>query len=402
MFPWHHRWTVLAFTLLSQTVIIGIHTYSFAFWIVPWLNEFKVPSSQLMLIITGSLLASGLLAPFCGIALDKYPVHRVICVGFLVFAIGLMLVSVAQSPWGILILYSTLLALGMMIGGQLGSQALIARWFTSNRGAALGISALGIAFGGVLMPPIVTSLLAVFDWRQTFRWLALAAILLIPVAWVVLRKKPEGKESGPAAAGPAAADQPGWSTGVLLRNRDFWIIVFFFGAMFLSFVPLLYSMGVYARDLGISQQQAAWTASAGAFALGVGKFTFGKLADSVEFRRLCWFGSAGVVVFIAVYSVAESWLQLTAAFVILSFCFGGYIPLLSVAVVNCFGSASFGRVLGLVLTFVQLAAVSPFISGLIHEASGSYIVAFFAMASPLLVAMFALRWLTPRAPTGVT
>src|SRR3989442_704361 len=43
--PWHHRWNILALTMLSQALGLGIHQFTFAFWVVPWLDEFQAPRS---------------------------------------------------------------------------------------------------------------------------------------------------------------------------------------------------------------------------------------------------------------------------------------------------------------------------------------------------------------------
>lgn len=396
MFPWHHRWNVLAFTLLSQAMIWGILTFSFPFWIVPWLDEFQAPRSQLMLIISLQTIVAGLISPFCGIALDKYRPRWTIGAGAVFFAIGLLLISMARSHWEILILYVAL-SFSAMFCGQLGCQALVSRWFTSNRGTALGISALGTAIGGFLMPPISTAMLASFGWRETFLMLSIAVlVLLVPAVWIILGKDPEQidpeakKDTGQAAA-PTR-----WTTAQLLRNRDFWIVVICFCALLMAYLPATYSLGVYAMDLGIPQQRAAWIASVGAIALGVGKFAFGRLADKFELQWLYWGAGAGILASIIVVCVAGSWLPLMVAVALLSFCFGAYVPLLSVTVVNRFGAASFGQVLGLILMFTQLGTVAPYIAGLLQELSGSYVVAFIAMASPVLIAMIAMRSLSVR------
>lgn len=393
MFPWHHRWTVLAFTLLSQSLILGIHSFSFPFWVVPWIDEFKVPRSQLMLIITSSVLISGLMAPLCGAVLDKFRPRWSISVGAIIFAVGLALISMADSHWEILIIYGTMLAFGIMICGALGCQSLISKWFVANRGAALGISAVGMSIGGFLMPPITTALLAAFGWRETFQLLAVATLLLLlPSAWIILGRDPEPEE--PTAIGDTrpVADQFRWTTGKLLRNPDFWIFVACFSVMLMAYLPVLYSIGVYARDLDIAQQRAALVASVGAMALGAGKFSFGKLSDKFDFRLLYWIACVGILTSVVGIGFVQSWQMLMTAVVVLSFCFGAYMPLMSVVVVNRFGSASFGFVLGLGLTFAQLCALSPFLSGLLQEASGSYRVAFILMGLPLLPAMIVMRW----------
>jgi len=386
--------------MLLQALITGIHTFSFAFFVVSWLDEFKVLRSQLMLIMTVSLLACAVFAPFCGIALDKYRARWVICFGIASFALGLVLVSIANSHWVILLLYGVSLPLGVLLCGQLGCQALISRWFVHNRGAALGISSLGVALGGLLMPPAVTAMLAVFSWRETFQLLSVGTLLLVPAAWTILNREPDTTMVSAADLELKTADIAKWTTAKILSSRDFWIVVACFGALPIAYLPVLHSTGVYAHDLGIAPQQAALIASTGAIALGAGKFMFGKLADSIELRWLYMYANIGILLAVVGVGMANSWPFLMASIALISLCFGAYMPLLSFTIVGKFGSASFGRVLGLAISVIQIGTVTPFVSGLLQEATGSYMVAFLLTSSPLLISMLFIRRLSPHAITA--
>ena len=94
---WHHRWNILAFTLLTQALVIGIQMFSFPFWVVPWLDEFNAPRSELMFTASLSVLLTGLLSPFAGAALDRFPPRMLVCIGVTVFAASLAIISVVHS-----------------------------------------------------------------------------------------------------------------------------------------------------------------------------------------------------------------------------------------------------------------------------------------------------------------
>ena len=38
----HYRWLVVALTVLNQAISVGILIYSFALFVVPWLDAFDV------------------------------------------------------------------------------------------------------------------------------------------------------------------------------------------------------------------------------------------------------------------------------------------------------------------------------------------------------------------------
>jgi MFS family permease len=55
----------------------------------------------------------------------------------------------------------------------------------------MSISAMGMSIGGFLLPLLCGVLLAEYDWRTTFLYLALLALLLIcPFSCLVLRRNP--------------------------------------------------------------------------------------------------------------------------------------------------------------------------------------------------------------------
>jgi MFS family permease len=395
---WHHRWNVLAFSMTAQALTLGVQSYSFAFWVVRWSDEFGAPRSELMLIITVSVFVIGLMSPFAGIALDKFPVRILFCIGVAVFSISLFMVSTAHSHWMVMFYYGGLLSLGFILAGPLACQKLITQWFVTNRGLALGINAVGISIGAVAAPPIVTALLADFGWRETFKLLAAVIfVILLPIGWLVLRNDPASANAAPEAPSHQSIPrQAPWSTRLLLRNRDFWIIALGFFALLAAYLPVLYSTGAYARDLGITQQRAAVGASIAAIVLALGKITFGKLADLTSHRLLYWGATGGIIVSIAVVSVAQSFPSLLLGLALTSFFIGSYYPLTSSMIVARFGAPSFGQVMGLVSIFVQCGALAPFVAGLIRDASGSYTVAFLTMLVPLVPAMIAMRWLSAK------
>jgi MFS family permease len=394
-----HCWIVLAFTVIAQAVIYGALSYSFAFWVVPWLDEFKVPRSELMLAITLSLFTAGAMSPFAGAALDKFPTRVLFCLGATSFAIGLALISFARSHWLIVGLYGVMLPIGTVLSGSLACQTMIMRWFPSNRGSALGVSALGVSLGAFATPPFATYLLGIVGWRHAFQVFGLLTFfVIVPAGWVILKQTPRSHEMSLALTSP---DRNPWSTRLLLRSADFWIISVAFAALLIAFMPVLYNVGAFARDLGISQQHAAVAMSCYAIAAAIGKAGFGRLADKVEHRYLYWLAGGMMIASIGIVAEAKSIAQLVSGLLLAGLSFGSYFPLLGSMMVSRFGAAAFGRSLGLSTLIIQSSALAPYLAGVVREFSGSYVTAFLSMSGLLVPAMIAMRSLSSR-PTEQT
>ncbi|MEX2649539.1 MAG: MFS transporter, partial [Alphaproteobacteria bacterium] len=81
---------------------------------------------------------------------------------------------------------------------------IIARFFETRRGLAMGIATSGATAGQLLLMPVLGFMLAGAGWRWGFVGLGLLALALAPIAWLLLRPK-AGRRPPPRRAARAAA-----------------------------------------------------------------------------------------------------------------------------------------------------------------------------------------------------
>jgi MFS family permease len=158
--PLNYRWSIVALTLVNQALALGIMIYSFALFVVPWLDHFEVARSQVMVAILAFQVVTGLLSPMLGRLMDQFFMRRMVITGAVSMGLGLALLSQATQFWQIILVYSTLLPVGMLLCGTLASQTMVSKWFTGNRGLAIGLSAMGTSIGGLIIPMMVIELIA--------------------------------------------------------------------------------------------------------------------------------------------------------------------------------------------------------------------------------------------------
>jgi MFS family permease len=158
---------VVAYTLIIQAVSLGILVYCFALFAVPWLDEFNVPRTDVML--TGSLLqfGVGIFSPFAGRAMDRFSLRSIILLGLALMCVGLVLVAQARALWQIQLVYATVFPLAIALMGTLAAQTLITNWFSTRRGFAIGLSATGTNLGGILFPLLAAGWLASIGDRKS-------------------------------------------------------------------------------------------------------------------------------------------------------------------------------------------------------------------------------------------
>ena len=390
---YYYGWNVVALTLVLQAVSIGISIYSFALFVVPWLDAFHVDRAQVMLAIFLAQVGLGAMSPICGRLLDRFPVRVLIVLGCVSLAAGLLAMSLATAFWQVVLAYATLMPLGMAFAGTLASQTLVTRWFTARRGVAIGVSAMGTSMGGFAFPLLIAPLISNVGWEDTLAVLAaLTVVLTVPAALLVLRRSPPGQDQRMGGGAPPRQ----WSTLEVLSTRTFWIPVIALVPVNAAFGGVQFSLGAYVFDLGLEQGVAATLIAITSVSNIAGKFVFGSLGDRVDHRALFWGMGACLAVALVFYIVAPGFPALAVAAALQGLATGGVLPLMGLIYAGRFGVSSFGRVMGLVNLFLMAGSVGSVYSGWIFDLTGSYVPAFVTFLVLLLPGAIWIRWL-PRS-----
>jgi|TARA_Y100000310_G_scaffold341352_1_gene440219 MFS family permease len=394
----HYRWIVVLLTLVFQAVSVGILIYSFALFVVPWLDTFSSPRRDIMLAIVALQLGTGAMSPLSGRAMDKYSIRALVCSGSISLAAGFVLISLATAWWQIILLYTTLLPLGMALTGPLAAQTLVAKWFTDRRGLAIGISAMGTSLGGFIFPQVISYLLQEFGWRTSLVILALVTVITVcPLTWYVLRLKPDGTTIPHAASQPSQTQRQ-WTTVKLLRSPTFWIPVVALIPLNAAFGGIQFNLGALMQDLGYQPGRAAMLISLISVAMIAGKLMFGGLADLVDHRKLYWVAACLMGCALVTFQGSPSYAVLLGSSVLIGLATGGILPLMGVIYASRFGTASFGKVYGMVNMFLTIGAFGPLLAGWIYDVSSSYDAAFRFFLLILLPAAMGMIWLKPPLP----
>ena len=392
----YHRWLIVAMTVLNQAVVVGISFYCFAIFSIPWLEQFDVGRGQLMLAITVFMVANGLAAPFIGHRLDKMSLLGPVITGHLLFCGGLALLSFATAYWQIIAIYATFIAVGQILTGTLVSQMLVNRWFASDNGLALGVSATGTSLGGILFPLLVAEALPTLGLSAVFQYLALTfAAVLIPANYVVLRTQPPSRGQEQVGGAGEVAPVPAWTTKKILRSMAFWIPLIVLLSVNTSFVAIQANLGAYLNDLDYSASFTGQMIAVISAMMIVGKLLYGKLADRLDHAYLLLFMGGMSIVAIALLMSTSDKVSLLTAAVLLGIAGGGLIPVQGVVFVARFGLASFGKVIGLVMLVMVAGSLGSVYAAWIYDLAGSYHYAFISFVLMAMPGLFLLRWLPP-------
>ncbi len=385
--------------MVNQAISVGIMVYSFALFVVPWLETFSITRGQVMVAIFLMQLTGGMVSPVVGRLLDQHSIRYMVVSGGVCMSLGLLLSSLASEFWQIILIHTTLLPVGMVLCGTLASQTMVGKWFSTQRGIAIGVSAAGTSIGGFVFPLVTAELIGSFDWRDAQLALALVAFtVLVPLNFIVLRVSPPTSSEHPSES--PGLDQRTWSTREILTTRLFWIPIAGLLPINAAFAAVQFNLGAYIADLGFEQVLAAQLIALGSLSMIVGKFLFGGLGDRVDHRVLFWIMAILLAGALLLYQGTPDKLELTAAAILQGIATGGVMPMTGIVYASRFGTMSFGRVLGLVNMFTMTGSFGSLLSGWLFDVTQTYDYVFWLLVGLLVPCVIAVYWL-PRAPGPV-
>src|SRR5437868_2600873 len=230
------------------TLSMGIR-HGFGLWLQPITMDRGWTRETFAFAIAIQNLAWGVAGPFAGGLADRFGAFRVLIVGGLLYALGLVLMGLATS--GLAFTGSAGLLLGMAQSGTTYAvvYGVIGRNVAADkRSWAMGVAAAAGSFGQFLMVPVENGLIGHFGWQQALFILGCFALAIIPLA-IGLKE--------PAAAKPTGAHQ---SMGQALREafgyRSFqWLMAGYFVCGF-QVVFIGVHMPSYLKDHGLSPNVA--------------------------------------------------------------------------------------------------------------------------------------------------
>lgn len=406
----YYGWWVLLATAVTEMLAIGSTSYAAGLFVLPLEQELHLSradsSSSIPILFAGGAIA----APLVGYALDRFPVQWVMSLGAALLCAGFMIVAATSSPLVMALALFVPAAAGFIAIGPLTTTTLMSRWFYRRRGRAFGIAAVATSGGGFLVVPLLSLAITDYGWRTAlFGEAIVIALAVSALALLVVRNGPGDLhlESHPENAGrpqaelntsPRAANAV-WSHGRILASRNFWTIGFTLAAISGINQALVITVVPYAIGLGFSQASAALLISGFSITAAVTKVASGALADYFDRRLIMVLSTVAMLFAVLVLASSQAYVGFFAASCLAGFALGCMLPSSAALVAVCFGSPSFGTVMGWMYVGVGVASIVlvRFIATM-FDRTGGYDAAFLGFAAlAALAALMAFLVRVPRA-----
>ncbi len=392
---------VVSAPFLGAALATGAGQYAFGMFIEPLEQTFGWSRSQ----ITASLsftAVGALIAPFLGRIMDRYGAKRIMAVSLVLIALSYLLRPMMTELWHwyalSLFQYAGYTGASMLSGGKL-----VGMWFHRRRGRAMGITAMGNNFGGLVIPPMLGFLLPLVAWEGAYVSLGILSIALVAYVLVVVRDFPtradlgaelgadntDNIESSPRLSGTRIAS--GWTLGEALRSRSFYAIATAVMLGTFTYAAILPQIITHLTGQGASIAVATTVLSVFAVCGMIGKSVMGFLAERITSRYALMINFCGQAIFLVLLIWADDPIIMWTATPLFGFFNGAFGALFQLVVQDAFGVRHFGAIMGLInmLTVVSFGT-GPILAGVSYDATGSYTFVFVAVSLMFIVAALAL------------
>jgi MFS family permease len=343
---------------------------SLGFFVQPMGREFSWGRDVFGLALAVQNLLWGLGQPIAGAIADRFGVLRVMCVGAVLYAGGLVMMRYAATP------LSLDIGAGVLIGFGLSgcSFNLVLSAFSKllppeRRGIALGAGTAAGSFGQFLFAPFGVALIDNFGWQTALTVFALLMLLIVPLS-LALATPPATSANVPVA------DQQSFRTALAeaFGHRSYVLLMlgFFTCGFQLAFITV--HLPSYLVDRGMPIQTGGWVVAAiGLFNI-IGSLSVGWLQSRFPKRyilSIIYFTRAlSIVVFI---SFPITTFSAIAFGVVTGLTWLSTVPPTSALVAIMFGTRWFATLYGFAFVSHQVGGfLGVLLGGIVFEQFGSY------------------------------
>lgn len=351
-----------------------------------WSNsEASLPYTVAILVWALTLLVAGKLQ-------DKYGPKKIVILGTIFTALGLILSSFTTNPAIIVLSY------GIITGGGIGfAYASVTppalKWFhPAKKGMVTGIVVSGMGLASLYIAPITTALISSFGISRTFLILGIFILIVGTGIAQLIKNPPEGyvpeepknmKNSNAPKSKPVADFD--WKG--IIKTKEFYFLWIMFA---LSSSAGLMIIGNLAA---ISLEQASW--DKGFFLVGLlaifnalGRIGAGLLSDKIGRIRTLTLVLAIQGINMLLFASYVNPIGITIGTMLAGIGYGSLLSLFPSLTADFYGVKNFGGNYGVLYTAWGISGtIGPIMAAVIVDSTGSYNLAYLISAGLLIFAI---------------
>ena len=218
----YYGWFIVAASFFVIMMTMGARN-GVGVFVLPMSEEFNWSRSSISFAAALGILLNGVSQPILGNLYDRIGGRKLIIYGATVIGITAFLLAFTFHIAYFIFVFGIVMAVAMSAGSITTGAVIVSKWFQRKRATAIGITAAGASVGGLILVPFTTYLIQLLDWRYSWAILGtMIIVMVLPVAYFVLRNKPEDmgllptatrRPRAPAGRGRAPRARSRWTSG---------------------------------------------------------------------------------------------------------------------------------------------------------------------------------------------
>ncbi len=356
---------------------------------------------DMMLAGAPAVVMTALASPVAGIMTQRYGARPVVAFGAVLVSLLFWGFSQMQTLWH---LFACSMGIGILVAsvGDVAVGSVVARWISRGRGLALGIVYTGSNLGGFIAAIAAGFLLEAVGWRQAYLWIGMGfTIVILPTVLLTVREPPAGyvppsQRFGADGEEIEPVDELGIDLRTALRTPAFWMLFAALFLFYLYFIAVNAHLTLYLTDIGLSPRAVAM-----GFAMTIGVGVLAKLGIGLVADR--WPAKTALLICLTFVSSASVMLLLMRDRPILvpTFLVVHGIAVMAqnvvypLAVAWCFGTRHMASIYGVMMLALLSGQVGAISAGYMHDALGSYDLAFRLLSGGTFAALLLAALVRP-------
>ena len=373
-------------TIICQFVFLSVSQASVGVLLLPACNDLGWTVGQFALGPSLAVLVGIISGAPIGKYIDRHGPRLPMFFGASFSTLCLFGLAIQSTVWAYWTLYLVSGLVGWNLFGPQIVNPVLTKWFVAKRGWALAVGSVGISLGGMVTPIVMTPLVDAFGWRAGYLALALFALMVIPVSFI-MKRTPEDHGWSPDGYTDSHSSleetEPSLTRSEAVRTASFWLLVIGLGLNTMAIISVLVHGIPYVTNSGFSRITAAFAVSF----IGIGnlssKVVWARALQSVHPKILvlaAYTSSITGLIFTLYAGNTSTQSFLTTGFFLFGFGFGGTIPLSESLWAVYFGRQHIGAIRGISYPISAVgSSIGPVLVGLWFDYSQSYTAAFVAL-----------------------
>ncbi len=428
--PFFYGWIIVAVTFVTMAIGVNART-AFSLLFPPILSEFGWERGVTAGAFSFGFVVSGAVSPLIGRLMDRAGPRAVMELGVALMSGGLLLAPLTTEPWHLYVTIGVMVGAGSICLGYSGQSLFLPNWFVRRRGLAMGIAFAGVGIGSVTLLPWVQHMIEATGWRTACTAMGIVVLIVLAPINLLLRKRPQdiGLEPDGDAAPAASAAKPvsnildsvwagtDWTLGrALAKARFWWIALGYFCGLYIWYAVQVHQTK-YLLDIGFSPNVGVWALGVVSL-LGIpGQIVLGHASDRIGREPIWAISCAGFAICFGCLIGLKYQPSLLLVYVMV-FTQGalgyGLTSVMGAVVLEIFQGAHYGSIFGcIMLAALAGGAAGPWVTGFIHDVTGSYTIAFAIGIGVSALSAFAIWMASPgkiravagrlhRVPAGIS